>query len=167
MEGLKIVMPKGFGKDSINFWHYATNGEKDGISNWVRGPQNGICGDYIKLNNGVERITPNSYSAIPSQELVPSSDQICKTSRSSHGNYKTFERLTNDGYYSVVRQNYNDEIIGGYEMNLKPKSNALADGFAGKLQKAALKIGTNADGCERPVLRRVAGFLFDIARKIR
>ncbi len=78
----------------------------------------------------------------------------------------TFERLTDDGYYSVSRK-VGDKVVGGYEMHLNPQDRQFAKGFKGRLQKAALAIGTDAKGCERPVLRRVASFLFNIAKKIK
>ena len=72
-----------------------------------------------------------------------------------------------NGLYSVTRKNRAGEIAGGYEMSLKPKTDALAQGTAGKLQRLALKIGTDSNGCERPVLRKVAGFLFNIAKRVK
>ena len=75
-----------------------------------------------------------------------------------------------NGLYSVIRKNNAGEIVSGYEMKLNPKT-TFAEGFAGKLQRFAFKIahktGEMNYGQERPILGKIGGLLFDLARKIR
>lgn len=61
-----------------------------------------------------------------------------------------------DGFYSSARV-VGNEVVGGYEV--VPETRTFAQGFKGKLQKAAMALGSDANGCERPVLRKLAGFL--------
>lgn len=78
--------------------------------------------------------------------------------------YSSCQELKNDGTYSVVRKKGN-EIIGGYEV--KPVDRKFAEGFKGKLQRAAMRLGTDANGCERPVLNRVSEFMLKVLKKVK
>ena len=81
--------------------------------------------------------------------------------------YKSIERLdTENGLYSVVRKK-GDRIIGGYEVNLKQADRKFATGFKGKLEKLALRIATDANGCERKGLRNIGDLVFKIAKRIK
>lgn len=78
--------------------------------------------------------------------------------------FSSVKEIKNDGTYSVTRK-VGDEIVGGYE--IKPVNRKFATGFKGHVEKLAMKIGTDANGCERPVLRRVSGFMFNMLKKVR
>ena len=81
--------------------------------------------------------------------------------------YQSIQRLDKEnGLYSVVRKK-GDEIIGGYEANLSQRDRKFATGFKGKLEKLALRISTNANGCERKGLRNIGDLLFKISKRIR
>ena len=81
--------------------------------------------------------------------------------------YQSIQRLDKEnGLYSVVRKK-GDKIIGGYEVNLSQADRKFATGFKGKLEKLALNIATDANGCERKGLRKIGDLLFKIAQRIR
>ena len=46
-----------------------------------------------------------------------------------------------------------------------PRDRQFSKGFKGKLEKFALKISSNADGIERPKLKKVGEFLFNLVRR--
>ena len=48
-----------------------------------------------------------------------------------------------------------------------PDRTLAKKGIKAKLEKFALAIANDSNGCERPVLRRLGGFLFNIAGKIK
>ena len=69
-----------------------------------------------------------------------------------------------NGIYS--REFYkNDKLINFYE--IKPIDRKFAKGFKGKLQRAAMRLGTDANGCERPVLNRVSEFMLKMLKKVK
>ena len=78
--------------------------------------------------------------------------------------YKSVEKSTKDGFYSVSRTK-NGEIIGGYE--IEPINRKFAQGFKGKLQRLAMRLGTDVNGCERPVLNRISEFMLKMLKKIK
>ncbi len=78
--------------------------------------------------------------------------------------FSSVAEIKNDGTYSVTRK-VGDEIVGGYE--IKPVNRKFATGFKGHVEKLAMKIGTDANGCERPVLRRVSEFMLNMLKKVR
>lgn len=88
------------------------------------------------------------------------------TDVNSYSSHQKYDKITGD--YSIVRKNGN-KVISGYEMNLNDAlpNRKFANGFRGKLQKLALKIGVDANGCERPVLSKVSGFLFNTVKKVK
>lgn len=81
--------------------------------------------------------------------------------------YQSIQRLDKEnGLYSVVRKKGN-KIINGYEIDLRQADKKFATGFKGKLEKFALNIATDANGCERKGLRRIGDFIFKIAKKLK
>jgi len=78
--------------------------------------------------------------------------------------FKSIEYMDRNGNVNVTRM-VDGEIVGGYEFG--PVQRKLMTGFKGKVEALAMKIGTNSTGCERPVLRRVSGFMLDMLRKIK
>ena len=115
---------------------------------------------------------PNSLDYMTvEQKIVPGHDTQVKINTVEGGKshiddpvYKSVETSTKDGFYSVARTK-NGEIIGGYEV--EPVSRKFAQGFKGKLQRFAMRLGTDANGCERPVLRRVSEFIINTLKKIK
>ena len=80
---------------------------------------------------------------------------------------KSVQILDNEtGRYSVVRK-LDGEVVGGYEANTKPAVKKFATGFKGRLQKLALNIASDSNGCERPVLKNIGAVLFDLAKRIK
>lgn len=80
---------------------------------------------------------------------------------------KSVQILDNEtGRYSVARM-LDGEVVGGYEANTKPAAKKFATGFKGRLQKFALNIASDSNGCERPVLKNVGAVLFNLAKRIK
>lgn len=67
------------------------------------------------------------------------------------------------GLESVVRKK-DGKIIGGYK--IKPVKRTFA-GFKGRLQKLGMAVATDANGCERPVLKNVGEMFFKLAKIIK
>jgi hypothetical protein len=70
-----------------------------------------------------------------------------------------------NGDFITVKQK-NTNIIGKYTV-LAPDRKFSKKGLLKYIEQFALKVGQNPDGSERPVLRKVGGFIFDIARKFK
>lgn len=105
------------------------------------------------------------------QRIVPGANTQLKINSVTGGKsyinrpvYKSIETSTKDGCFSVVRIK-NGDIIGGYE--IEPINRKFAQGFKGKLQRLAMRLGTDANGCERPVLRRVSAFILNTLKKVK
>ena len=113
----------------------------------------------------LEKLGRDTYTPVMQRFVEYQPVDIKETTVGAVSDFQRYDH--NTGLYSVVRKGRNGEVVGGYEMSLKPQGRTFATGFKGKLQKAAIKIGTDANGCERPVLRKVSGLLFDIAKKIK
>ncbi len=65
-----------------------------------------------------------------------------------------------DGTYSMEHKVNNILVKDLYV----PSHNVTPSyGFRGKLEKFAHKLGNNEQGLERPVLRKIAGFLYKLA----
>lgn len=83
------------------------------------------------------------------------------------GAYQSIQRLDiENGLYSVVRKK-DDKIIGGYEINLRQPDRKFAKRFKGRLEKLALYIATDVNGCERNGLRNIGDLLFKLAKRIK
>lgn len=81
--------------------------------------------------------------------------------------YQSIQRLDKEnGLYSVVRKK-GDAIIGGYEANLSQADRKFSTGFKGKLEKLALNIAQDANGCERKGLRKIGDIVFKMAKRIK
>lgn len=120
-------------------------------------------------NENIPDFRRDSWSTIK-QQIKNIDDVAIKTTKikpvriGDFHEHETVQRLTNDGHYSVKRL-IDGKVVGGYEAS--PVERKLMTGFKGKVEKLAMKIGTDANGCERPVLRRVSGFMIDMLRKIK
>ena len=130
---------------------------------------NGIDFNVKRTNNQitekVKGVSGNHYKTF-TQQINDLGDVMLKTTtiipeKDAFKPLKSIQRITKDGYYSVVRL-VDDEIVGGYEMS--PFIRKFAQGFKGKLQKLALKIACDANGCERPVLRDVGARLLKMVK---
>lgn len=125
-------------------------------------------GDVFELEQ--RKYKGRDYLPYISEKQNVSLDGKCKTMeveyvdspKANREIYSSVHELKNDGTYSVVRKKGN-EIIGGYEV--KHVDRKFAQGFKGKLEKLALKMATDANGCERKGLRNIGELLFKIAGK--
>ncbi len=68
------------------------------------------------------------------------------------------------GLESVVRQK-GKEVIGGYE--ILPVKRTFAEGLKGRLQKMGMAVATDANGCERPVLKNIGEMILKVAKRIK
>mgnify|MGYP004601561091 CR=1 FL=1 len=68
------------------------------------------------------------------------------------------------GLESVARKK-GSEVIGGYE--ILPTKRTFAQGFKGRLQKLGMAVATDANGCERPVLKNVGEMILKVAKKVK
>ena len=68
------------------------------------------------------------------------------------------------GLEAVVRRKGN-EVIGGY--NVAPVKRTFAQGFKGRLQKLGMAVATDANGCERPVLKNIGEMILKVAKRIK
>lgn len=69
------------------------------------------------------------------------------------------------GLESVARKK-GREVIGGYEI-LPAKGRTFAQGFKGRLQKLGMAVATDANGCERPVLKNVGEMILKVAKMVK
>lgn len=125
-----------------------------------------VKGDVQELHESGRNI--GGYPGDCHQKIINHGDMTTKTttvSKCGGKEFKSFQRLDKDGYYSVSRK-AGDKIVGGYEMPTKVKR-TFAEGLKGKLQKTAIAISTDANGCERPVLRKVGELIFNILKKMK
>lgn len=68
------------------------------------------------------------------------------------------------GLESVARKK-GSEVIGGYE--ILPTKRTFAQGFKGRLQKLGMAVATDANGCERPVLKNVGEMILKVAKMVK
>lgn len=112
-----------------------------------------LCVDAVEVHYGV--IKPNA-------ERIKTT--TIKSTLGQFPDHKLVQIQRPDGFYSVSRS-VGKDVVGGYEVI--PESRRFADGFKGTLQKVAKQIGSDANGCERTGLRRVASFILNIAERIK
>ncbi len=160
---LKLIMPKDIIWETP-YWGVRNNG-------YVQLGHNSLNEHVYNLCSGICENGSKKYKKITQKinNLGNCQMKVTKIESEHSGSlfvHKTVEWLDKNRFYSVRRQ-ISDKIVGGYAMNLEPVNRQFAKGFKGKLQKAALAIGTDANGCERPILNRFGAFMFDVAKKIR
>ncbi len=68
------------------------------------------------------------------------------------------------GLESVARKK-GSEVIGGYE--ILPTKRTFAQGFKGRLQNLGMAVATDANGCERPVLKNVGEMILKVAKMVK
>lgn len=174
MESFKIRVPANNVKNSFSFENRRSSStlahQDSGHSYYDLRERLTPDGDTFELEQ--RKYKGADYYPHISEKQNVSLDGKCKTMEvqyvKDHGNkgqiYSSVHELKNDGTYSVVRKKGN-EIIGGYEV--KPVDRKFAKSFKGKLQRAAMRLGTDANGCERPVLNRVSEFMLKMLKKIK
>lgn len=109
--------------------------------------------DSVRVNYGVIK---------PDAERIKTT--TIKSTMGQFPDHKLVQIQRPDGFYSVSRS-VGKDVVGGYEVI--PESRRFADGFKGTMQKLARQIGSDANGCERTGLRRVANLFLKIAEKIK
>ncbi len=162
------------------------NTEMNNVREWSSGNSqvrrfekpNGVAVQQVVTPSTIEytRRVPMSNGKIVRQECV--SDVRHRTLQT----YNPHKRI----YYEL--QTYSCPARGEFSSVLK-KSNVIDDHF-GKvvqylsleekeprvfakkglkafLERSALKIATNSNGCERPGLRKIGGMLFELAKKVK
>jgi len=139
---------------------------------------------YQKVSPSGDKVSLTEYRAdgsFGSEQVVKKNNAITtkqtRIVRDCEDRYSSIQILDNEsGAYSIVRKKGN-EIIGGYEFLpgrysvgddvVGGETRKLATGFRGKVEKLGMAIATDANGCERPILRRVGGFILNLAKRIK
>ena len=111
----------------------------------------------------------NGSSMIKSQDLNKTDPKLSikKNTVSSYGKEYSSTHILNHetGLESVARKK-GSEVIGGYEI-LPAKGRTFAQGFKGRLQKLGMAVATDANGCERPVLKNVGEIILKVAKMVK
>lgn len=113
--------------------------------------------------------TPNSpYNRIIKQELINLDDSQFKQTtiinRFNNHKVEALEYLWEDGHY-ICKTYRSGNGISSYTIN--PKVRNFASGIKGQLQKTALKISSDSNGCERPILKYLGELIFNLSKKIK
>ena len=158
MDKFKLITPKGTYWSCILTDHGYSKNRPAGIDFNIKRTNN-------QITEKIKGVSGNHYKTI-TQQIDDFGDAMLKITtitpeKETFRPLKSIQRITKDGYYSTVRL-VDNEIVGGYEM--VPFVRKFAEGFKGKLQKFALKIACDANGCERPVLRDVGARLLKLAK---
>lgn len=118
-------------------------------------PQNSkaILNHYI-ITQKIEALNGGSMSTM----------EVRNPYRLNH-NAKSVHIVSENGAFNRIVYK-NGKFVKKLYYEIEPAKRKIAtNGLNAKLQKIALKIGQGANGCERPVLRRFAGLLFNMAKK--
>lgn len=92
---------------------------------------------------------------------------IKKNTVSSYGKeYSSIHILNHETGLESVARKKGREVIGGYEI-LPAKGRTFAQGFKGRLQKLGMAVATDANGCERPVLKNVGEMFLKVAKMVK
>ena len=110
----------------------------------------------------------NGSSMIKSQDLNKTDPKLSikKNTVSSYGKEYSSTHILNHetGLESVARKK-GSEVIGGYE--ILPTKRTFAQGFKGRLQKLGMAVATDANGCERSVLKNVGEMILKVAEMVK
>lgn len=91
---------------------------------------------------------------------------IKKNTVSSYGKeYSSIHILNHETGLESVARKKGSEVIGGYE--ILPTKRTFAQGFKGRLQKLGMAVATDANGCERPVLKNVGEMILKVAKMVK
>ena len=104
----------------------------------------------------------------PEAYILERTNTVRSISPTKQIEYQSVTTNSLDEYLKVER--FKDGVklegnAGGYLLKTPDRSFAKG-GISKHLENFALRIGQDANGCERPALRKVAGLIFDMARKI-
>lgn len=112
--------------------------------------------------------TSNGYFMTKSQELNQTDPKLSiKKNKVSGGGkeYSSTHILNHEtGLEFVVRKKDNGAIVA-YDM--LPTKRTFAQGFKGRLQKLGMAVATDANGCERPVLKNVGEMILKVAKMVK
>ena len=106
---------------------------------------------------------------IKSQELNQTDPKLSiKKNKVSCGckEYSSTHILNHETGLESVARKKGSEVIGGYEI-LPAKGRTFAQGFKGRLQKLGMAVATDANGCERPVLKNVGEMILKVAKMVK
>lgn len=113
----------------------------------------------------------NGYFMTKSQDLNQTDPKLSIKKNTVSGGYGAKEYSSihilnhETGLESVARKK-GSEVIGGYEI-LPAKGRTFAQGFKGRLQKLGMAVATDANGCERPVLKNVGEMILKVAKMVK
>ena len=154
-------IPKTFIPSDATIQYASFDGPRDEYS----------CVNYYK-SGGTTRL--EEYTRMPAggavtktQELKNAENMSVKTNTVGRNGkeYSSTHILDREtGVESVVRRK-GKEIIGGYEV--MPTKQTFAQGLKGRLQKMGMAVATDANGCERPVLKNIGEMILKVAKRIK
>lgn len=127
--------------------------------------------NYSKKDNGIrlEEVyeKPNRGQISRTQEVRNVNGVSEKTFKIQ--NYSTGKKYLsscildhNTGIETVARK-CDTMVVGGYEV-IKPTEKTFARGIKGGLQKLGMMIASDANGCERPILRNLGEMFLKVAK---
>lgn len=124
-------------------------------------------GGITKLEEYTSTGTPHK-GVTKSQELNKTDPKLSikKNTVSCGGKEYSSTHILNHetGLEFVVRKKDNGAIIA-YDM--LPTKRTFAQGFKGRLQKLGMAVATDANGCERPVLKNVGEMILKVAKMVK
>lgn len=112
--------------------------------------------------------TSNGYFMTKSQELNQTDPKLSiKKNKVSGGGkeYSSTHILNHETGLESVARKKGSEVIGGYE--ILPTKRTFAQGFKGRLQNLGMAVATDANGCERPVLKNVGEMILKVAKMVK
>lgn len=125
-------------------------------------------GGITKLEEYTPTNSPHK-GVIKSQELNKTDPKLSiKKNTVSCGakEYSSTHILNHETGLESVARKKGREVIGGYEI-LPAKGRTFAQGFKGRLQKLGMAVATDANGCERPVLKNVGEMILKVAKMVK
>ena len=129
------------------------------------------CVSYYK-NGGTTKLEEYTRmsaggAVTKTQELKNAENMSVKTNTVSRRGkeYSSTHILDRETGFESVARRKGKEIIGGYEV--MPTKQTFAQGFKGRLQKLGMAVATDANGCERPVLKNIGEMILKVAKRIK
>lgn len=112
----------------------------------------------------------NGYFMTKSQDLNQTDPKLSikkNTVSAGYGakEYSSIHILNHETGLESVARKKGREVIGGYE--ILPTKRTFAQGFKGRLQKLGMAVATDANGCERPVLKNVGEMILKVAKMVK
>ena len=127
-------------------------------------------GGITKLEEYSHTYTPHkgAKGVTKSQELNQTDPKLSiKKNKVSGGGkeYSSTHILNHETGLESVARKKGSEVIGGYE--ILPTKRTFAQGFKGRLQNLGMAVATDANGCERPVLKNVGEMILKVAKMVK